>query len=302
MDASPVLDGDGTMETLRLLADEVFVETTGHCSSAQTDAAKQVRRWLWCEVTIQFIRQAKIDDEEDDIVRLCADPTFDPWTFDPDARQPEPEPVPPRPVPLPSRPQPGPIDGSADAASREAMPSNLKVLSSRQELSEFGVRRLMQGNIDGVPVAASVRHVVMLAANPSWARLERARADLRIVAQRHPQVQFIEVSLADTQRHFGTPEHLDQVAWILAASGPTGRAFPEPMVRERLSGSAPDAEQWNKVITHASGFVGAAPPRAIPRPKKPGDLIRAMARHARGSVGRTHSRFQRTTQRHRTRP
>jgi hypothetical protein len=137
--------------------------------------------------------------------------------------------------------------------------------------------RLMEGTSAGAPIMGPAAHVIVLAFNPVWPGIAQARADMQRLAAEHPKLSFVEVSFADTQRHFGKPRDVHGIAWVLTAAGPDGRVFPEPIVRNDPRDAAPTIEQWGKLIAHASGFLGHGQVRKLVRPRRFGDLVRSMA-------------------------
>ena len=264
---------------VRQLVDAVFGATVPECPVVQTRAARQVWKALWCDVVAQLVVHGKLDEELDDVLRLCLDPSFDPWVDTQDSAEAFVEPTPSKgPSPLVGPlPLPVPIPTGPDGEGLPATPPNLWVASTRQELSEIGVMRMMEGTSGGAPIKGPSAHLVMFAASPFWPGLEQARADMTRFAARHPGLSFVEVSFVDTQRHFGKPKDLGGIVWALTATGPDGRVFPSPIVRDDPRDAPPSAELWAKVIAHASGFVGARSVQRIARPRRFGDLIRAMA-------------------------
>lgn len=69
---------DVARKAIATLIDELYAITVPECPTVQTEAAGQVWKWLWCDVVAQLVMRGKIDDELDDILRLCVDPNFDP--------------------------------------------------------------------------------------------------------------------------------------------------------------------------------------------------------------------------------
>lgn len=263
------------------LVDDVFTSSVPGCSPLKIRAARRLWKLLWCDVVAELIRRGKVDEELDDVLRLCADPTFDPRTFVKDDEPTEeppipiPEPALPIPMPPPMPPIPEPVVEPMDSAP-SASPPIPWLASTREELSELGVMRMMEGTIAGAPIKGPVPHVVLLAMSPFWPHLEQTRADMAEMAVEHPGVSFVEVSFADTQRHFGKPNDLAGLMWVLAGTSPDGRAFPSPIARNDPRDEPPSLEHWTKLIAHASGFVGSPVVRRMVRPRRFGDLTRAM--------------------------
>jgi len=275
-------------DTLVQLVDDVFTNSVPGCSPLKTRATRRLWKLLWCDIVAELIRRGKVDEELDDVLRLCADPSFDPRTFvkddEPTEELPLPIPEPPLPIPMspPMPPIPEPVVEPMDGAPSVSPPTPWGA-STREELSELGVVRMMEGTIAGAPIKGPVPHVVVLAMSPFWPHLEQARADIAQMAAEHPGVSFVEVSFADTQRHFGKPNDLAGLMWVLAGTSPDGRAFPSPIARNDPRDEPPSLEDWTKLIAHASGFVGSPVVRRMVRPRRFGDLTRTMlARRHRG--------------------
>ena len=261
------------------IVDEVFAKSVPECKGFPTSAARLVWKTMWCDVALALSRAGKLDEEEDDLLALCADPSFDPrvprhevdWsTIEPPVGPPVPTP---QPLPDPPVEPTPPMD-----ASEAGPPPNLWVASSRDELSGLGVMRMMEGTAAGAPIMGPAAHVVMLVFNPVFPQLEQARADMTRLAADNPGVTFVEVSFVDTQRHFGKPSDVNGIMWALAAAGPDGRVLAEPIVRTDPRDPPPSGDEWTKALAHASGFVGLRSVRRIVRPRRFGDLVRSMAR------------------------
>ena len=269
------------------LVDDLFQRTT-KCGTPSTDAARQIWKGLFCDVMVQLVVRGKVDEELDDVLRVCTDPARDPrlLLLGQDASEP-PRPPPPRP-PSPEPLEPPPLEPSPMDAGPAPMepPPNLWRASTRAELTEIGLTRLMEGTAAGAPIKAPSAHLVLFAHNPAWPRLPEAQAELVRLARRHPRLMFVETSFVDTQRHFGKPEDLYGLTWVLTAAGPDGRVFPEAIVRTDSSDPPPSTEQWLKVIAHASGFVGAPSVQRIPRPRRFGDLVIALAARSHSATTR----------------
>ena len=260
------------------IVDEVYAKAAPECAGFQTSATRTIWKALWCEVVVQLVKHGKVDEELDDVLMLCADPSFDPrapqWQEDPVIRPSVPPPFP---------PQPGPsMDGttSMDGSTAEA-PLNVAAASSREELSQLGVMRLLEGTAGGAPIRGRAARVVLLAFNPAWPGMAEARADMQRLAAENPGVAFVEVSFADTQRHFGKPSDVYGIAWALAAAAPDGRVYPTPIVRNDPRDPPPSGAQWSTVIAHATGFVGHRQVQKIIRPRRFGDVVQSLARTVR---------------------
>lgn len=256
------------------LVDDVYALTVPECDSSATKAARTVWKALWCEAAFGLAKAGKLDEELDDLIALCMDEDFDPRAPKAPVDPPPPKPpLPPFPMPMDGSPAPGPMDGAVVEP-----PSNVWTASSRQELSQLGAMRLMEGTAAGAPIMGPAARVVMLAFNPIYPGLAQARADMEKLAAEHPGVSFVEVSFADTQRHFGKPNDVNGLMWALAAGAPDGRVFSTPIVRHDPRDAPPTAAQWSQVIGHASGFVGFGRVRKVVRPRRFGDFVRAIAR------------------------
>ncbi|MCA9652538.1 MAG: hypothetical protein KC501_21660 [Myxococcales bacterium] len=273
----PEAEPAAVRDAIVLLVRDVFRQTTD-CLAPDTTASRQVWKWLWCDVVVQLVQLRKVDEELDDVLRACADPSFNPPTVPLYGRDAAEHPLPPipRPTPPPAEPVP-PMDGST-----AGLPANLWQATTKEELAEIGLMRLMQGTAAGAPIKAPSAHLVLFAFNPAWPGLEQARAELARLAEENPRLSFVEASFVDTQRHFGKPEDLYGIAWAIAAAGPDGRVLGDPIVGEDPRDPPPTPEQWVKAIAHASGFVGAPPVQRLPRPRRFGDLVVAMASQHRG--------------------
>ena len=258
------------------IVEDVYAKTTQACAGYQTTATRLVWKALWCEVVVQLIGRGKLDEELDDVLALCMDDSFDPRAPRPDERPPMRPPVlPPFPLPMDGDALP-PMEGSASEP-----PANVGMASSRQELSQLGVMRLLEGTAAGAPIMGPSAQLVMLAFNPAWPGLSQARADMQRMAAENPALAFVEVSFADTQRHFGKPADVNGIVWALAAAAPDGRVHPTPIVRNDPRDAAPTAAQWESMIAHASGFVGYGQVRKVVRPRHFGDVTRALVQRAR---------------------
>ncbi len=270
--AIPLHEHEAARAAIEQLVDQIFGHVLPKCIGVETSATRLLWKALWCEVVAELVRRGKIDDELDDILRRCLDPAFDPRapkeSLEGKDRPLPPRPPIPRPIPGPS---PEPMDGTAGVP-----PPNLWTATTREELSEIGLMRMMEGTLAGAPIKGPKAHTVLLAHNPAWPGLEQARAELRRLAVEHPNVTFIEVSFVDSQRHFGKPKDLYGLMWVLTATAPDGRVFPNPIVRDDPRDEPPSAEHWAKVLAHASGFVGARRVRRVVKPQRFGDFVLAM--------------------------
>ncbi|MEX1365607.1 MAG: hypothetical protein AB1Z98_20940 [Nannocystaceae bacterium] len=267
------------------IVDETFRKTAPECQAVETEAARQIWKGMWCDAVVQLVLRHKLDEEIDDVLRLCIDPSFDPRAErdesdepdepdEPDATE-HPLPPPPRPPEPPPLDPPLPVE-PMDGSTVEG-PPNLWTATTREELADLGLMRLMEGTTAGAPIKGPSAHLVLFAYNPAWPGLEQAQADIARLAVEHPRLTFVETSFVDTQRHFGKPEDLYGLIWVLTAAGPDGRVFPEPIARDDPRDAPPTAEQWAKMIAHASGFVGARTVWRIARPQRFGDVLVAMA-------------------------
>lgn len=258
------------------IVDDVYARTTSECAGYQTNATRLVWKALWCEVVVQLVKRGKLDEELDDVLALCMEESFDPRAPRPEDRPTIEPPVPPPfPLPMDGVPEP-PMEGRAGEP-----PPNLGTASSRQELSQLGVMRLLEGTAAGAPILGPAARLVMLAFNPVWPGLAQARADMQRLAAEHPALAFVEVSFASTQRHFGKPADVNGIVWALAAAAPDGRVHPTPIVRNDSRDAPPTAAQWESMIAHASGFVGYGQARKVVRPRQLGDVTRALVQRAR---------------------
>jgi hypothetical protein len=282
----PKFEHEMARHAVEKIVDDVLAKATPECAGYQTKTTRTIWKALWCEVVVELIRRGKLDEEVDDVVALCADPSFDPRA--PKAHD-DPPPKPPYPPPpFPSPLGPPPMDGST-AASMDGTPvaealTNVGTASSRQELSQLGVMRLLEGTAGGAPIVGRSARLVMLAFNPAWPGITKAREDMHRLAAEHPSLAFVEVSFADTQRHFGKPSDVYGIAWALAAAAPDGRVYKKPIARHDPRDAPPSAAQWATMIDHASGFVGYRQATKIVRPRRFGDVVRSTARSMRPSA------------------
>lgn len=290
----PLHEHEQARRAVEEIVDEVFAKAAPDCMGFATSATRLIWKALWCEVVVQLISRGKLDEEIEDIARLCTDPDFDPRAPNlDDAEDAAPMPTwPPQPpwhsaVPMP------PMGGN-DAGP----PPNLWMASSRRELSELGVMRMMEGTAAGAPIFGPAAHVVVLAVNPLWPALEHARADMMRHAIENPGLAFVEVSFSDTQRHFGKPHDVPGMTWALAAAGPDGKVYPTPIVRTDPWDPSPSEEHWAKVIAHASGFVGAGPVRSSARRPRFGDLLRSILRSQEPRAARARVTWPRRASQH----
>ena len=98
--------------TILRLVDTLFLQTTG-CSSADSEAGRLIWKGLFCDVVVQLVVRGLVDEELEDVLRICADPSRDPraMLLGEDATEPPlpPEPrLPPVPRPRPPTPEPEP--------------------------------------------------------------------------------------------------------------------------------------------------------------------------------------------------
>lgn len=265
---------DEARQAIIELVDDVYALTVPECDSQATGAARTVWKALWCEAALALVKAGKLDEEVNNVVRLCFDEGFDP-------RAPKAPTLPPPPVPMPMDGSPAPEPPGGEGT---LPPTNAWRASSRQELSQLGVMRLLEGTAAGSPIVGPAARVVLLAFNPVYPGLAQARADMQRLASEHPGVSFVEVSFADTQRHFGKPRDVHGLVWALAAGAPDGRVLPSPLVRHDPRDAPPTAEQWRQAIAHASGSLGFGRVRTAVRPRRFGDLIRAIAGERRATA------------------
>jgi len=274
----PPTDFKEGRRAIEQIVDEVYAKTVPECSG--TTATRKVWKALWCEVVLALVKAGKIDEELDDVIALCMDDAFDPRVPKPQIDPPPPKPPLP-PFPLPMDGDAGPMQGAAAGP-----PANVWTASSRQELSQLGVMRMLEGTAHGMPIMGPAARVVVLAFNPAWPGIGQARTDMLQHAAENPGLSFVEVSFADTQRHFGKPKDVYGIAWALTSAAPDGKVYAAPIVRNDPRDAPPTADHWNKVIAHASGYVGFGKVRTVVRPRRFGDCLRALATDARRSSTR----------------
>ena len=251
--AVPPHEHQRARDAVARMVEQVYRETVTECRASETTLSREIWKWLWCEIVAQLVLAGKVDEELDDVLRLCGDPSFQP----PGSPSYQPHKEPPKPR------------SNAGSVGRPS----IRVLRSREELSAVGLLRLMEGTVAGAPIRAPVSHLVLFAFDPRWRAVAQSRTDLGQLAAANPGVSFALVSLADTRRHFGKPATLGAINWVLAAAGPDGRVFPTPIVGRAEGG--PSVDQWRTVIGYARGKKAPGPPKIV-RPRQFGDLVRWM--------------------------
>jgi hypothetical protein len=112
-------DHEGARLAVREIVDELYAKTVPECKGYQTSATRKIWKALWCEVVMALVKKGKLDEELDDVLRLCMDDNFDPRAPR-EPRDPSTTPDPPLP------PFPMPMDGSAAGP-----PPNVSTASSR---------------------------------------------------------------------------------------------------------------------------------------------------------------------------
>lgn len=259
--AVPPHEHQRARDALGRMAEQVYRETVTECQAAETTLSREIWKWLWCEIVAQLVLLGKVDEELDDLLRLCIDPSFHP---------------PGSPSYRPHREPPKPRSPAGTVERPK-----VRALRSRQELSSVGLLRLMEGTAAGAPIQAPVSKLVVFAFDPEWTGIVQSRRNLGQLAAANPGVSFAVVSLADTRRHFGKPASLGEIAWVLAAAGPDGRVFPTPIVGHSVV--APSMDQWTKVVEYARGTKSPGPSKIV-RPQQFGDLVRWMLSQRRSTT------------------
>lgn len=280
--------GEGALETRAEvwdLVDAVWARATPPCLDSSSDAYAQAYKSTWCLVVTLLSVQGRIGEDTFDVLRSCDDPAFDPHrarpsrpmpTPDPDRGEdsevpveptptgpnlppiptpdPDPFPVPPGPLgneepPLPPPPLPDPVTGP---------PRNIESPTTRQGIAETSLLRLVaagerQGTTRGRP------STVVLALDPEWEHAEQAIAGLEHYAASNPSLMFYVVSFWDSQAHFGLPELLGGLKYILSSADAEGIAARDPFIGNNTDIPI-QPSQWDAVIGHAlsggPGLVG----------------------------------------------
>ena len=135
------------------LVDAVFQQTLPECAQVDTYVSRQLWKGLWCEVVAQLVMRGKLDEELDDVLALCLDPTFDPRAPKDPSKPLLKHPVPPFPGPMggakprPMHPRRSPTPAVAPMeVSTGGAPPNLWAATTREELSRIGLMRMMEGH------------------------------------------------------------------------------------------------------------------------------------------------------------
>lgn len=147
-------------------------------------------------------------------------------------------------------------------------------------IEETSVLRLVAaGERDGETRARA--STVVLALDPEWEHAEQAIAGLEHQAAAHPELMFYVVSFWDTQQHFGLPQLLGSLNYILSSADAEGFAARDPIVGKNTTIPI-QPTQWNAVVGHAlssrGGVVGAMwtpPARHAQRLPQPGRSLGA---------------------------
>lgn len=195
---------------------------------------------------------------------------------------PEPFPVPPGPLgsegpPLPPPPLPEPATDD-----RNEPPNNIESPSTREGISDTSLLRLVAAG-ERLGQTRARPNTVVLALDPEWVHAEQAIAGLEHFARQHPELMFYVVSFWDTQQHFGLPELLGGLHFILSSANAEGIAWPTPIVGDSPL-SAPfglQPTQWEAVLQHATSGrpalvgQGSPPRRALPIQPRPGQTLGA---------------------------
>ena len=148
------------------------------------------------------------------------------------------------PPPLPVPPVQPPPDPDPDT------PPNIASPTSREGIGETSLLRLVAaGEREGQTRARP--STVVLALDPEWSYAEQAIAALEHYAREHPQLSFYVVSFWDTQQHFGLPELLGGLKYILSSANPEGIADRNPIIGDIPFPIQPT--QWESTLRHATG-------------------------------------------------
>lgn len=148
------------------------------------------------------------------------------------------------PPPLPTPPLPPPPDPDP------ATPLNIASPTSREGIQETSLLRLVAaGEREGQTRARP--STVVLAIDPEWSYAEQAIAGLEHYARAYPQLSFYVVSFWDTQQHFGLPELLGGLKYILSSANAEGIADRNPIIGNNPFPIQPT--QWEATLRHATG-------------------------------------------------
>ena len=270
------------------LVDAVWARATPPCLDGSSDAYAQAYKSTWCLVITLLSVQGRIDEDAFDVLRSCDDPAFDPHRARPSRPAPDPDPdqgedsevtveptprLPPTPLPdpiLPPEPFPitQPLGSEAPPLPPPPLPDpvttgpprNIESPTSREGIAETSLLRLVaagerQGTTRGRP------STVVLALDPEWEHAEQAIAGLEHYAAANPSLMFYVVSFWDSQAHFGLPELLGGLKYILSSANAEGVAARDPLIGNNTNIPI-QPSQWNTVVEHAlsggPGLVGQA--------------------------------------------
>ena len=297
------------------IVDAVWARATPPCLDTTSDAYAQAYKSAWCLVVTLLSVQARIDADTFDVLRSCDDAAFDPHRARPSrpvpssegeqdgevpveptppdpSRPPIPEPdplldplepvEPPFPVPpgpLGSEEPPFPLPPLPDPATDDSPWRNIASPTSREDIQETSLLRLVAaGEREGQTRARA--STVVLALDPEWEHAEQAIAGLEHYADAHHELMFYVISFWDTQQHFGLPELLGGLKYILSSANAEGLAARDPFIGNNTDLPI-HPSQWDAVIGHARsgapGLVGrsSSTPRVWSAKAQPGRSLGA---------------------------
>ena len=72
------LDGENDAEIVRFYVDYVVEGLEPECFGSNTIAYDDLWKAIFCEVVLALVLLGKLDEEPEDVIRMCGDPTFNP--------------------------------------------------------------------------------------------------------------------------------------------------------------------------------------------------------------------------------
>lgn len=295
------------------LVDGVMTRASEPCTDKSSDAYALAYKMVWCAVMTMLIAQQRIGRELEEVMAQCQDAAFDPFRARPSRRPPAPQndlpteppgpsqlplpPIPPGPDATPQIPDlpdpatlpptppvppaplgsegPDPLPPPPIPAPGSGTPPNIESPTSREGIQETSLLRLVAaGEREGQTRARP--STVVLALDPEWNFAEQAIAGLEHYARQYPQLSFYVISFWDSQQHFGLPELLGGLKYILSSANAEGFAARDPIIGDNAFPIQPT--QWEAVLRHATGApVSGLVGRPItPRASTPGRTLGAQ--------------------------
>ena len=270
------------------LTDEVMARASEPCVDKSSDAYALAYKMVWCAVMTMLIAQQRIGHELEEVMARCQDAAFDPFRARPSRRPPTPQddlptepsgpsqlpvpPIPPGPDATPQIPDlpdpatlpptppipPAPLGSEGPdtlppppiPAPDSGTPPNIESPTTREGIQETSLLRLVAAGERAGQTRARPSTVV-LALDPEWDYAEQAIAGLEHYARQYPQLSFYVVSFWDSQQHFGLPELLGGLKYILSSANAEGIAARDPIIGNNALLIQPT--QWEAVLRHATG-------------------------------------------------